>query len=358
MSAIVNATSPFAYASPLGRLLDKDLALRFSACLAALRAAQCRTGSLDTGSVCGSAPIDAKDLFYNIFRYLCSSGGGTPFYVPFDVAQNGTPNLEGQIKDAQPYRVWWSVFNRAIAYLLSASNWCLAVSPSGRRLYSIADIPAVGWKDIDEAADYAYNLDNYTPWLCTAADIDFGAGFFGSAYSAPHGGGKNAMRSAAASMAAGAGFTSLFPAIPTDVQIAAWGLSFSGFLPSYWRGDTAAAVQDGTLKQLSSADSSGFRWRDEFPYHGLCALVAALDYFETARGGVVWATANYSGYDNHYIRSTLSTSYYASATLNYDSKRSDSLAFDKQTSSRADAFFASRAMPYVRRTLSPVARRA
>lgn len=302
MGTTIPLTSPRPYSGRLSHVRDKDLHFRFSACLAAARAYVARTGDfgfLGRGLIMfvgTSAP--AKDVFYELL--LENRRGSGHYHHPFTYADdvvNANPDLEGQIKSPHPYRIWWRVFNDAMYMLMSNGSACVPLlnkTLTGATVVGYSSIPEKEWMETTEAEKVgAVVSDNSKPWFITPRDIDFSLRPY-TTESLSYGSG-NIYRSTVSSLAHSVGFVKMFPEDLPDSSVVTydWGMCFLNNLSRWWRGENMPEYNEGRggylgLKQCVSHRDSPlphFFWADEVPYHGYCALVAALEYLESAREG-------------------------------------------------------------------------
>lgn len=195
-----------------------------------------------------------------------------------------------------PYRYWWQAFNRAVEKLTEEfpnysttfeySSWedpyDLQVLPysfkqtiGGARALTPDDL-VTGWM-ASESARNLRRISGDTPWLITAEDIDYTGVFLSGSEDQRH----NTLRNLWERFAVDAGFGSF---VDTDAYFERQ--LFKDRLESLWLAETSPKYGADRLAQLKGDWSGrGDEWRDEFPYHGLAAMLGYLAYFESQKIG-------------------------------------------------------------------------
>lgn len=209
-----------------------------------------------------------------------------------------------------PYRYWWHAFNRAIKELTTASPrynrsvyipgygdeyseeyspgvdtsieifpYVFSHTPTGVAALTPDDL-CTGWVDL-ESTENTTKVSESMPWLLTAEDIDFGGVFVAEDDDKR----SHPLRTLWASFANAIGFGNY---VSEDAVVDR--SVFKDGIETFWRGETEPRYGDDRLAQLEKDwQGIGDEWRDEFPYHGLSAMLAYLEYFERRNIGFAMA---------------------------------------------------------------------
>ena len=213
------------------------------------------------------------------------------------------------ITSKKPYRYWWQAFNRAMHKLMgffphytAASDYdtepctvwpyVLGESPDGMTAKGFKDL-LTPWRDKADAEKDVFVREGEAR-LMTPADINFSGVFRSEDENVnPY----QTLRFVWRSLAKEIGFMKAYEQKRTP----RW--RFEKGLDRYWRGETEAKFsKKNRLLQLSH-DWKGevSAWRDEFPYHGLSAMIAYLDYFEQKNVGYAIRTYQCDKLDDFYL---------------------------------------------------------
>lgn len=240
------------------------------------------------------SPVRAGDT---VFRDVWERGeaeGSSSGYEIEKMAKRG--EVHSCFASNYPYRYWWQAFNRAVKQLTEEfpnysttfeySSWNpsfdLQVLPysfrqtiGGAKALTPDDL-VTGWMD-SESARNLRRISGDTPWLITAEDIDYTGVFLSRSEDRRH----NTLRNLWERFAIDAGFGSF---VDTDAFFERQ--LFKDRLESLWLGETPPKYGAERLAQLKEDwFGRGDEWRDEFPYHGLAAMLGYLAYFESQKIG-------------------------------------------------------------------------
>lgn len=244
-----------------------------------------------------------------------------------------------------PYRYWWQAFNRAIYNLMghapfldtelhpdgygngddentsSESHsvrvypYVLSKTPAGVRVVTFDNL-LTEWVSSDEMESYGMFVQQGSPWLLTASDIDF-SGVFNSEHiprrdDLVHTTVRDVWRDYAISV----GFRSgSFPKKTTELPEGFKLPRFKDGLDQYWLADSTPKFNEefNRLAQLN-ADFTGdvSVWRDEFPYHGFAALSAFLKYLDGVNVGYALTSPYFDEHGGMIYRAVTKSLYYSS----------------------------------------------
>lgn len=230
-----------------------------------------------------------QDVWRKVER-LCPGG-----YDLETAARRG--EVHSCLASKHPYRYWWNAFNRAVYELTKAFPvyersttteddepydvtievlpYVLSHTPAGEPALTPDDL-CTPWIDL-ESAKNLQKVGKDTYWLLTAEDINF-KDFF---YSGNEDKRVHHLRSRWMALADAIGFKKY---VNEDNFVER--SNFRRSLDEYWRGKSPARYGPSRLAQLERGwRGVGDEWGDAFPYHGLAALLAYLEYFERRNVG-------------------------------------------------------------------------
>lgn len=348
MAAIINTESPFSYRAPLSRLLDADLAFRFSACLAVSRVVLPQNPRWRSTSAFSGTSVAAHDVLLALYdaqsAFMVSAAQN-----PYRDAHNGTTvTIPQQMSSERPYRLWWQAFNRAMYYLLGVAwrssddaamfpcadivydadtpyayrvdlhPYCLSATPGGVASLTPDQLATGGWiNNADAALLVKVAADSREPYLITAGDIDFS--FIDSDLYDGRDAPAYSLRALFYDACCAIGLTSYLPD-PDDYLMPHYsdrGYDFAQNAARYWPAplpdyDLSAMFRAKNLKESASYmwDGDASHWNQEFPYHGFCAMVAMLRYFESVNAGFIADLSNAVEFNCDAYRKRTRTRYY------------------------------------------------
>lgn len=251
------------------------------------------------GDMFNLSPVKAGELvFQDVWERGVADGSSSGYGIE-RMAPRG--EVHSCFASQFPYRYWWHAFNRAVKELTKASPrynrsvyipgygdefseeyspgvdtsievypYVFSHTPTGGAALTPDDL-CTGWVDL-ESAENITKVSESMPWLLTAEDIDFSGVFMSNDEDRR----SHPLRSLWASMAGAIGFRN-YVADDAAVERSV----FKDGIQTFWRGETEPKYGGGRLAQLETDWlGAGDEWRDEFPYHGLSAMLAYLEYFE------------------------------------------------------------------------------
>lgn len=251
------------------------------------------------GDVFDLSPVKAGELvFQDVWERGIGPGSPSGYSIE-RMAPRG--EVHSCFASQFPYRYWWHAFNRAVKELTKASPrynrsvyipgygdefseeyspgvdtsievypYVFSHTPTGGAALTPDDL-CTGWVDL-ESAENITKVSESMPWLLTAEDIDFGGVFVAEDDDKR----SHPLRTLWASFANAIGFGN-YVSEGAVVDRSA----FKDGIETFWRGETEPKYGGGRLAQLETDWlGAGDEWRDEFPYHGLSAMLAYLEYFE------------------------------------------------------------------------------